>query len=179
MSEPEIKQSFLDQIADVENVKQSETMRATATENTDSFFKKIAVDETALQNQPRPNARTIQRKTRLSKVEDEKFLARVKRSQKSQSDFIREAILNGKIHSLMLPPNAEAACNSIVYQGTEMKKIAGLLIQSLMINRQLCQLDHQQIDRVNQLIDMLKEKGDEIIRTGDELYGYLQAYRRP
>lgn len=189
MSQSETKSPLSKYIADANHEKQPETMQATEalhqprttcavdTGTAASYFNEITIieDEPKSQDQKTPNARTIQRKTRLSKTEDEKFLARIAESGKSQSDFIRDAILSSKIYSLELPHEACAACEALLNEGGRIKSLSGFMIQTLKISKEYHTLTRDDIMAMNAIIRQLQDIGDQLIRKGDVLHGYLQA----
>lgn len=120
--------------------------------------------------------RTNQIKTRLSDEELETFDLLVKTSGLPQGEYIRGMVLHGKISITQTSFMDQQALDTLTQLSGMIGKLAGLIRQTVIVNKEFTILTQEDKSYLEQQIKSLRRVQSAVQRAAEELYGHLQAY---
>lgn len=121
--------------------------------------------------------RTNQIKTRLSDEELEAFDLLVKTSGLPQGEYIRGMVLHGRVSVTQTSYVDSQTLETLIQLSTQIGKIAGMIRQTVIVNKDFSLLTYEDKAYLEQQIRSLRRVQSAVQRTAEELYGYLQTQK--
>ena len=121
--------------------------------------------------------RANQIKTRLSDEELEAFELLVKTSGLPQGEYIRGMVLNGKVAVTQTSYVDNATLETLTELSAQIGRIAGMLRQTVILNKEFAVLTYEDKSYLEQQIRTLRRVQSAVQRTAEELYGHLQTQK--
>lgn len=123
--------------------------------------------------------RANQIKTRLSDEELEVFDLLVKTSGLPQGEYIRGMVLHGKVCITQTSLMDSQALDTLTQLSAQIGKIAGMLRQTVILNKDFSVLTCEDKASLELQIRALRRAQSAVQHTAEALYGHLQAQKQP
>lgn len=122
-----------------------------------------------------PVKRPHQIKSRLSDDELEAFDALLTASGLSQTDYIRGMVLHGRVNITHTSAVDAQALDALTTVSGNLGKIAGMIRQTVIVNKEFAVLTPESKDRLEAQLRALRQLQTYIQRLAEALHGHLQA----
>lgn len=122
-----------------------------------------------------PVKRPHQIKSRLSDDELEAFDALLTASGLSQTDYIRGMVLHGCVNVTQTSAIDAQALETLTALSGNLGKIAGMIRQTVIVNKEFAVLTLDSKDRLEAQLRALRQLQTYIQRLAEDLHGHLQA----
>lgn len=119
--------------------------------------------------------RPHQFKTRLSDVEKDAFEILVTASGLPQGEYIRGMILHGRIEVTQTSLVDSQVLESLTFLSATLGKIAGMIRQTVIINKEFVSLDMESKSQLEAQLRSLRHLQTYIQRLAEDIHGHLQA----
>lgn len=119
--------------------------------------------------------RPHQIKTRLSDEELESFNLLVQASQLPQGDYIRGMVLHGTVEVTQTSLVDQEALDTLTWLAAHLGKVAGLIRNSVIVNKEFKTLSPADKDALEKEIRRLRKIQSLLQQLAEEIHGHLQA----